>query len=80
MRSQGVEDFHFRTRFPRTDEWRELRGWYGLSPRQNESGVRYIQQGISASKGQNSIVLRLIPLGFRKNWLDRNEYFRCGFI
>ena len=24
MRSQGVEDFHFRTRFPRTDEWRGI--------------------------------------------------------
>jgi hypothetical protein len=45
---------------------RELRGWPGLSSRQNESGVRYIQQGISASKDQSSIVLRLIPLAFGK--------------
>jgi hypothetical protein len=45
---------------------RELRDWSGLSPRQNESSVRYIQQGISASKEQNSIVPGLSPLAFGK--------------
>src|SRR5271169_2212236 len=42
----------------------ESRDWSGLYPRQNESSVRYIQQGIPASKEQHFSCLS--PLAFGK--------------